>query len=106
MRKLIYTAVMVAIAATASAADAKETVWVERSKDAVKAKMKDPNSAQFRNVYFSRSGGVPVACGEVNAKNSYGGYRGYQFFIAAGDSLTVLESEVSDFKALWQQLCK
>lgn len=43
--------------------------------------LKDPSSAQFRNVKYGK--GVPGAwpmCGEFNAKNSYGGYVGFQRF--------------------------
>ena len=58
----------------------------------VKAKLKDPESAQFRNQQFFASHityadgvRVPVAytiCGEINAKNSYGGYSGYRRFFS------------------------
>jgi hypothetical protein len=36
----------------------------------------DPASAEFRNVANG-----PEVCGEVNAKNSYGGYTGFKVFI-------------------------
>ena len=53
--------------------------------------LKDPSSAQFRNVKYGK--GVPGAwpmCGEFNAKNSYGGYVGFQRFsgIASVDPKT------------------
>ena len=47
------------------------------AKEAVKLKLKDPDSAQFRNVRTVRVG---LVCGEVNAKNSMGGYVGYTAF--------------------------
>ena len=55
----------------------------ETARDQVKYEMKDPGSAQFRNmrVYsFSGPGGGYVVCGEVNGKNSMGGYAGFQPF--------------------------
>jgi hypothetical protein len=42
----------------------------------IAAQLKDPASAQFRNV---RVKGETV-CGEVNAKNSFGGYIGFKTF--------------------------
>lgn len=39
--------------------------------------LKDPASAQFRNL----KRGKEVLCGEVNGKNSYGGYVGFKRFI-------------------------
>jgi hypothetical protein len=58
-------------------------------RDAVKERMKDPDSIQFRNVEVFHHkakdvtpAGVYVLCGEVNAKNSYGGYTGFSLFVA------------------------
>jgi len=41
-------------------------------RDAVRESLKDPDSAMFRNQVDG--------CGEVNAKNSFGGYVGYRRF--------------------------
>lgn len=86
---------------------ARESSWVERGKEAVLSKLKDPDSAQFNDVYFYRAKGqVPVACGQVNSKNSFGGYGGFLGFISAGKpELTYLEEEVKDFVDLWNKLC-
>jgi len=59
----------------------------------VTAEMKDPDSAQFRNVTLYKHmftyrkdvltpGGSFSLCGEVNAKNAFGGYVGYKDFVA------------------------
>lgn len=48
--------------------------------DAVKAKLRDPNSAIFSNI---RDGKLLYVCGEVNAKNGFGGYAGSKRFKAA-----------------------
>lgn len=87
--------------------DVQELLWVERGKQVVKSKLKDPNSAEFRNVFFHRgSDDIPVTCGEVNSKNSFGGFGGFQKFISAGSAeMTFLEEEVSDFWNLWNTLC-
>ncbi|MGH8160036.1 MAG: hypothetical protein ACREPQ_18110 [Rhodanobacter sp.] len=44
--------------------------------------LKDPESAKFRKLYFSKIGGVQYLCGEVNARNGMGGYNGYRPFYA------------------------
>ena len=53
------------------------------AKQQVSYTLKDPDSAQFRNVRgfaFSGPGGGYVVCGEVNGRNSFGGYAGFQPF--------------------------
>ncbi len=47
---------------------------------AVKAKLSDPESAQFQNVKSSGNGSK--FCGQVNSKNRAGGYSGWKSFIA------------------------
>ena len=47
--------------------------------------MKDPASAQFRGIALEavpQDGGTTLyACGEVNGRNSFGAYSGYQRFV-------------------------
>ncbi len=84
----------------------KQMAWILTGKDTVKAKLKDPESADFRNVRFFSGGGIPVACGEVNAKNGFGGYNGFERFIATGPEGAFLESEVSDgIGKVWNRFC-
>lgn len=68
------------------------------AKERVAAQLRDPASAQFRNV--RTSGGV--VCGEVNGKNAYGAYAGFSRFIvnpAVGDVLTDPGSGPTDDEA-------
>lgn len=85
----------------------KEFAWMEVGKDAVRAKLKDPKSAEFKDVYFFRGkDGVPMTCGQVNAKNGFGGYAGFKRFVSAGNAeMTFLEGEVSDFYLVWNKFC-
>ncbi len=87
----------------------KQIVWIELSKDAVRGRLKDPRSAQFRNVIFhAYQEKTPVVCGEVNAKNAFGGYSGYVGFVASGKTLVVLESDFVDggeFAKTWNEVC-
>ncbi|MBP5790611.1 MAG: hypothetical protein J6W29_10330 [Neisseriaceae bacterium] len=68
----------------------------------VKSNLKDPSSAQFRNqVEF---------CGEVNAKNAFGGYTGFKKFIAIAtkEKQVVFEDTFDDpniFVELWNGVC-
>lgn len=88
---------------------AREVAWVERGKNAARSKLKDPDSAQFQKVYFYEGkDGVPITCGQVNSKNSFGGYGGFQRFVSAGSAeLTFLEEQMasSEFTKVWNQMC-
>ncbi len=89
--------------------EAKQLALVERSRNNVALMLKDPASAKFRNSYFSLAliGGkeIPVTCGEVNAKNSFGAYTGYERFIAPATGISYLESQISNFDTLWKKMC-
>lgn len=69
---------------------------------------KDPEAAKFRDVFVymaPQKDGTkkPIACGEVNGVNSYGGYVGYKKFYVAG---TLIETEDdSSFGAMYNFLC-
>lgn len=57
----------------------------------IRQELSDPSSAQFRTVHLGASEVRPVAvCGEVNAKNQFGGYVGYRRFMVIGNA-TVFE---------------
>ena len=72
------------------------------AREQVTAKLKDPGSAQFRNQ--------KGFCGEVNAKNSFGGYGGFTRFIAAGKDMVVMENdpilERGAFESAWREFCE
>ena len=82
--------------------------WIAKGKVAVKLRLNDPDSAQFRNVYFHRGkDNLPLTCGEVNSKNGFGGYVGFQHFISGGSpEYTFFENEVEDFAVAWKRLCR
>lgn len=58
--------------------------------EAVAAELRDPSSAQFRNIME----GTETACGEVNAKNAFGAYTGFRKFTYRG-GITLFEPEQS-----------
>ena len=63
-------------------AEADFSAFVEEAKQNITAGLKDPNSVQFRKLHVAHEGAKPVLCGELNAKNSYGGYVGFRRFYA------------------------
>lgn len=71
---------------------------------AVRRELKDPDSAQFKDVRanYTEDFGV-VACGRVNAKNELGGHTGFRRFVF-GDGRVILErrDNVSD---AWSGAC-
>lgn len=86
--------------------DGQKIAWMDRGMESVKNRLKDPKSANFKDVYFHKNQ-IPMTCGWVNSKNSLGGYSGYKRFISAGKiELTFLEEEVTDFENTWNQFCK
>ena len=64
--------------------------------------LKDPDSAKFRGVKFFRRSGA--GCGEVNAKNSMGGYVGYTWFVAFKDGEVRLEPREASATASVEEL--
>ena len=52
---------------------------VATAKSAIAEQSREPEAVRFRNlVGFKSSAGDIIVCGEVNAKNAYGGYVGYR----------------------------
>lgn len=76
MKHLILAA-LVFVSFSAKAGEAEE---IEAAKQSIVASMKDPESAQFRNLVVIEKQGKRVVCGEVNAKNAFGGYVGFRQF--------------------------
>ena len=76
-------------------------------KSGIKDALIDPDSAKFKNVIFVLTvNRTPFACGEVNSKNSMGGYTGYKRFITAGlKEYTFLQGEKEGFNEYWKQVC-
>ena len=62
---------------------------IEKGKQAVADTLKDPASATFRNVRLIKHSEGAVICGEINGKNSYGGYVGFSDFVGGTNSGTM-----------------
>lgn len=88
----------------------KQADWNFESQQSIRARLKDPDSAEFRNVRFYSGSGQPVTCGEVNSKNGFGGYTGFQQFIASGTvaNLAFLQSDMTtsvEWANSWNRFC-
>ncbi len=86
----------------------RQLLWIAQTKDGVRLLLRDSRSAEFRNVVFhAYQGRTPVVCGQVNARNGFGGYTGFQGFVGAGSDFVFLESEfqAGEFVVAWKELC-
>ena len=95
----------------------KEPSFVEEAQAATLDALKDPESARFKWVRATDGTKLDMRwraiCGEVNAKNSHGGYTGFSRFvtfrIANYDFKTVIEGEDRNsgtpFAASWREYC-
>lgn len=73
----------------------------------VRDRLKDPGSAEFRNERIRQFQGKDVACGEVNANNSFGGKTGFKRYIAQSETVVVTEEEMTpaEFAEAWAKIC-
>ena len=107
------TCALAAVPATAGSQFAgsptsREMTWILHHQELVRGRLKDGKSAEFRNQYVSRAGGAPIVCGEVNAKNSFGAYAGFERWIGAEPAIgVVLESDFAtgEFAPVWAKYC-
>lgn len=82
------------------------------SEIAVRDRLRDPDSAKFRNVRTHlanvRGDQIPVTCGEVSARNGLGGRNGYATYIAFGSALPPVfqdDMPTAEFLISVAQLC-
>lgn len=84
---------------------------IEKAKKVVLKDLKDPDSAQFRNIKVVIAGQTSlvasIVCGEVNAKNSFGAYTGFKKFDYSANILS-LEGAKPDpyFDSVHEVTCK
>ena len=93
-------------ATAAEMSEGKKQDWIAVSEQGIRTVLKDGSSATFRNEYLGSFRGLPLVCGEVNSKNGFGGYTGYQHFIAGGDTNFLEESFArGEFAGFWNKIC-
>lgn len=109
MRKLVIASVLMVMMAgcgdskssKSNSAELQEIKLNRLAREFVQGSIKDPSSAQFRN----QSG----VCGEVNSKNSFGAYAGFQRFIATSREMVIFERDsgldANTFNDVWNKGC-
>lgn len=73
---------------------------------ALRDRMKDPKSLEVRHLVAVKQGKWDVVCGEYNAKNSMGGYVGFQRFAWRGNGDFAMESEPSTYLGVFWRICR
>lgn len=106
----VATGMLASTAWPVAAQTTKAPVSAASLRKQVVARLKDPDSVRFRNEFLSYSDGQPPVvslCGQVNAKNSFGGYSGFEGFISTAEGLVVAEGAEAQgaFAAIWQVWC-
>lgn len=88
---------------SAAPADNGAQAAIEKGQAAITRQLTDPESAQFRSVTASQRGDKWIVCGEVNAKNQFGGYVGFKRFYVSDGQPGVDNDEY--FPILFKALC-
>lgn len=109
MKKAIFASLFIAwlpvLAATEAEISERLKQVEQRGKEVVLANLKDPGSAEFRNVRPTADG--LYLCGEVNAKNSYGGYVGFKKFYTLWQmNVASIEGVGNYLDSIYQDRCK
>ena len=82
-----WVAVLALVTAPAVAGEtAASTALVVKARRAVAETLKDAPSARFRLVRKGNDRDRVRVCGEVNSKNGFGGYTGFQKFVYFSDT--------------------
>lgn len=116
MRRIAAGALAALVTLPSFAAGPKEDPAVAEFKQATLEVLKDPDSARFRSLRMTEGPKLDMRfralCGEVNAKNGFGGYIGFQRFVtwrvANYDFKTVLEASSpgpTSFSSAWAEYC-
>ncbi|MCU4582839.1 hypothetical protein KTJ32_17730 [Acinetobacter gyllenbergii] len=79
MLKKLTLAILITIPAMTHA---NNTSLIQNAKQSIRESIKDPRSAQFQHIRVVKNlRGETAVCGEVNAKNAFGGYVGFTPFM-------------------------
>jgi hypothetical protein len=79
----------------------READAVADTQIAVKARLRDPESAEFSGIHTTTRDGVIFVCGYVNANNGFGGRSGEQRFIGNGSTVFLSEDGEQAISDAW-----
>jgi hypothetical protein len=106
MKKILLVTMLAVSLAACNKQEKKETSFEEsifrQAQETVSRDLKDPSSAQFRNLRYVE----PYVCGEVNAKNSFGGYVGFKKFSWTMTGGSVMSDKNDEFPHYISTRCR
>lgn len=80
---------------------ARKSALIKQAQSAVIAKLKDPDSAQFKTIKATDT----YVCGEFNSKNAFGGYTGFErFYWSSGKAGLVTSQKGSGLEDVYTTL--
>lgn len=84
MKNLFYLFTLFLIFAITAQAESRPATksQIKLTREAMQDFLKDADSAKFKNVRLGIGENKNIICGEVNAKNGFGGYSGFFTFMA------------------------
>ncbi len=88
--------------------DAEDKTFVDSGVKYLTSRLKDPSSVQWRNVFIADRA-LQTLCGEINARNSYGGYTGFKrFYYTRNSQLTEVQGGGDEeiFLKMYASMCK
>ncbi|WP_218241535.1 hypothetical protein [Comamonas fluminis] len=101
------TALLIAVACVFTGCSSSDSSLINTTQEAVRAKLKDPDSAKFGEAFIvpkeeesTKYTNVRSVCGDVAAKNSFGAYDGRLRFMGlygkriGGSEMELLELEI------------
>lgn len=98
--------VLLLTAGVAQAESADVYLLKEKARELVRARLKDPDAAKFQKLEPHKlDNGATIICGEVNSKNAYGGYAGFEKFFSTGSSVRFKADLPSTFEGVYQAVC-
>lgn len=104
--KLLFLCTMLVLTVGGVSASPKQssakTHPINVARERVTTTLKDPDSAKFRGEFVGKDGAV---CGFVNAKNSYGGYGGFERYIVTSDRVLMDGDKAWAMDSRWDELC-
>ena len=108
MKTLVVLLCLGVISHSAIAQD--DDALIEAAQTGIRQALRDPDSAKFSGLYVSTtSNGKQIVCGQVNAKNGFGGYAGTARFWYLDSTLSSIEGTPGTertFPLVFNQHCR
>ena len=76
---------------------------IAKARQLILSELRDAGSAHFRNLRKVNAIGFDLVCGEVNARNGFGGYVGFERFVVATDPRGKVRSYIDTGQRLTPQ---